>query len=451
MPKTLIKGGTIVSMDRRIGDLAKGDILVNGTAIERVGRSVRAPGARVIDAAGKIVLPGLVNAHLHTWQTGIRGIAGDWPIAHYLHLMHAKIAPRYTANDTYLGNLVGALNQIANGATTVFDWCHNNATPEHTDAAVAGLREAGIRALFGHGSPKPAQRKGAPPFTHIPHPRGELERLRKTEFASDDGLIGLAMAALGVDFSTWEVTEHDFRLAKELDLIISTHVWGGPARLNPDGYTRLAKLGLLDRRHNMVHGNYLSNRELRTVVDSGASVTVTPEVELQMSHGTPLVGRLRALGARPSLGVDIESNVSGDMFTVMRMALQPLRLNDNMAVVRSTGAPAKRLSATARDALRWATIDSARALGLDRKVGSLRPGKQADIILLDGRALNLFPVHDPVESAVLQANGGNVDTVMVAGRILKRNGRLTYRRLDEKMGLLARSGRRILRNLKLAA
>lgn len=451
MSQTLIRGGTVVSMDRRVGDLPKGDVLVDGETIARIGRTLRAPGAKVVDATGKIVMPGLVNAHLHTWQTGIRGIAGNWTIARYLELMHAAIAPRYSANDTYLGNLVGALNQIANGATTVFDWCHNNATPEHTDAAVAGLRESGIRALFGHGSPKPGARKGAPPFTHVPHPAGELERLRKTAFASEDGLVGLAMAALGVDFSIWEVVEHDFRLAKDLDLVISTHVWGAPGRLNPDGYARLARLGLLDRRHNLVHGNHLSDRELRLVLDSGASVTVTPEVELQMSHGTPLVGRLRALGARPSLGVDIESNISGDMFTVMRMALQPLRQHDNKEAVRRTKAPAKRLSATAREALRWATLDSARALGLERRIGSLKPGKQADIILLDARALNMFPVHDPVESVVFQANGGNVDTVMIAGRVLKRNGKLLYRTLDEKMDRLARSGRRILKGVRLAA
>lgn len=451
MGKTLIKGGMVISMDRRTGDLAKGDILVNGPVIEKIGKSVRSPGARVIDATGKIVMPGFVNAHLHTWQTAIRGIAGKWPIARYLNLMHARIAPRYTANDTYLGNLVGALNQIDNGATTIFDWCHNNKTPEHTDAAIAGLRESGIRALFGHGSPKPDTLKGGLPFTHIPHPRSELERLRKTELGSDDGLLGLAMAALGVDFSTWDVTEHDFRLAKELDIVISTHVWGAPNRLNPDGYAKLVGMKLLDRRHNMVHGNYLSDGELGIVVDSGASVTVTPEVELQMSHGAPLVGRLRALGARPSLGVDVESNISGDMFTVMRMALQPQRQRDNKAVVEKTGSPTEKLSITPREALGWATIDSARAMGLDRRIGSLKPGKQADIILLDARALNLFPVHDPVEAVVFHANGGNVDTVMIAGKIVKRNKKLTYRKLGDRMSELERSGRRILKGVKLAA
>ena len=144
--KILLRGATVLSMDSAVGDLAKGDILVEGDRIAKIAKTVRAADAKVIDATGMIAIPGFVNAHIHTWQTGIRGVAGNWSIPEYLHVMHAKIAPRYTARDTYLGNLVGALNQISNGATTIFDWCHNNATPGHTDAAIDALQETGIRA-----------------------------------------------------------------------------------------------------------------------------------------------------------------------------------------------------------------------------------------------------------------------------------------------------------------
>ncbi len=451
MSRTLIKSAAVISMDRGIKNLAKGDILINGDKIEKIGGTVRSPGAKVIDAAGMIAMPGFVNAHLHTWQTGIRGVAGNWSIPEYLHHMHAAIAPRYTANDTYLGNLVGALNQIGNGATTIFDWCHNNATPGHTDAAIEGLRESGIRAVFGHGSPKPDAGKNQTPYTHIPHPRSEIERLRKGPFASDDRLITLGMAVLGPDFSTWEVTRHDFELAKEFDLLVSAHVWGAPNRMNKDGYKKLAKAGLLDRRHNLVHGVYLSDAELKLILDTGASVTVTPEVELQMGHGAPLTGRVRDLGGLLSVGVDVESNISGDMFTVMRMTLQSQRNIDNRATARRTKAPVQALSIKPIEALRWATIDAARSLGIDKRVGSLKPGKQADIILINGNDLNMFPVHDPVESVVFHANGSNVDTVLIAGKVMKANGKLKYRRLEEKKALLARSGRKILKGLKLAA
>jgi cytosine/adenosine deaminase-related metal-dependent hydrolase len=451
MASTLIKNATILSLDPKIGDLDRGSILIENGKIARVAKSIRAPDAKVIDGAGMIAMPGFVNAHLHTWQTGIRGIAGDWSIPQYLQTMHAQIAPRFTAQDTYIANLVGALNQIACGATTIFDWCHNNATPAHSDAALDGLFEAGVRAVFGHGSPKPDADKGALPYTHIPHPRTEIERLRKGRLSADDGLVTLAMAILGPDFSTYEVTEHDFRLGREFGLVISAHTWGAPTRMNPDGYRKLAKQGLLGPDHNLVHGNHLKDAELKLVVDHGVSITVTLEVELQMSHGTPLTGRVRALGARPSIGVDIESNISGDMFTVMRMTLQTQRALDNKAIVKSTGGPAVELSIKPREALEWATIEGAKALRLDHRIGSLAPGKEADLILIDGSHINLFPVHDPVESVVFHANPSNVDTVMVGGKILKRGGKLRYRGLAQKQQALAKSARRILGGSKKAA
>ena len=448
MTQTLIKNGSIISMDRKIGDFDRGDILIEEDKIIKVARTIRAPNATVIDANGMIVMPGFVNAHIHTWQTGLRGIAGNWSIPEYLHGMHANIAPKYTANDTYLGNLIGSLNQISNGATTIFDWCHNNATPSHTDAAISGLQETGIRAVFGHGSPKPDAKKGQLPYTHMPHPRAELERLRKGVFASDGKLITLAMAALGPDFSTWEVTEHDFKLAKELDLIISAHVWGAPNRMNKDGYQKLAKMKLLGPNHNLVHGVYLSTSELKLIVNSGTSITVTPEVELQMSHGVPLTGRLRELGVQPSIGVDVESNISGDMFTIMRMTMQTQRNLDNQRIAHKTKMPAQKLSIKPKEALAWATIESAKALRLDKKIGSLKPGKQADLILINKNDLNLFPVNNAVEAVVFHANGSNVDTVMIAGKIRKRNGKLTYREIEKKKVLLARSSQRILKGFK---
>jgi cytosine/adenosine deaminase-related metal-dependent hydrolase len=447
MTQTLIKNGSIISMDRKVGDFDRGDILIENEKIIKVARTIRAPNAIVMNADGMIVMPGFVNAHIHTWQTGLRGVAGNWSIPQYLHGMHTDIAPRYTANDTYLGNLIGSLNQISNGATTIFDWCHNNATRGHTDAAINGLQETGIRAVFGHGSPKPDAKKGQLPYTHMRHPRSELERLRNGVFASENKLITLAMAALGPDFSTWEVTEHDFRLAKELDIIISAHVWGAPNRMNKDGYQKLAKMNLLGPNHNLVHGVYLGTRELKLIVDSGASITVTPEVELQMGHGTPLTGRLRELGVQPSLGVDVESNISGDMFTIMRMTMQTQRNLDNLIVASKTKKPAQKLSIKPKEALAWATIDSAKALRLEKKIGSLKPGKQADIIFINKNNLNLFPVNNAVEAVVFHANGSNVDTVMIAGKIKKRNGRLLYRGIEKKKRLLASSSKRILKGI----
>jgi cytosine/adenosine deaminase-related metal-dependent hydrolase len=443
MTRKLIKGGSIISVDPAIGDLPRGDVLIDGETIAEVAPEITAADAEVVDADGMIVMPGLVDAHLHTWQTNIRGIAGDWTMAHYQQGMHRGLAMAYTPEDIYVSNLIGALNQIDGGVTTLFDWSHNNPTPDHSDRAIDGLIDAGIRAVYGHGTPKPKTKEGDVPFTHRPHPRDEVERLRKGRLAADDGLITMAMCVLGPDYSVYEVTQHDVALAREFGLLASQHMGGGVGKMNQDGVARMAADGLLGPWLNVVHGNNLSDDELRLLVDAGVAVTVTPEIELQMGFGYPLTGRLTALGARPSIGVDVESDISGDMFTVMRFTLQTERGRVNEPIARAGKAIAE-VMPKARQALGWATVDSAAALHLEDKVGSLTPGKQADIIMIRTDDLNLFPVHDPLMSVVFQANAGNVDSVLVAGEFRKRDGRLLYPDLARRMAELKESGRRIL-------
>ncbi|MEE9256811.1 MAG: cytosine deaminase, partial [bacterium] len=163
MARTLIRGGRVLTLDPSLGDLAGGGVLIEDGRIREVGSRLDAPDAETIDAGGMIVLPGLVNAHQHTWQTGLRGVAGDWSLGDYRRRMHQNLAARFTPDDLYLANLLGALNQINCGATALFDWCHNNATPGHSDRAIDGLEESGIRALFGHGTPRAHAEAGGVP------------------------------------------------------------------------------------------------------------------------------------------------------------------------------------------------------------------------------------------------------------------------------------------------
>ena len=449
MARTLIKSGMIVTMDDRSRDLRQGDVLVEDDRIAAIAPALDAADAEVIDARGFIVMPGFVNAHIHTWQTGLRGVAGDWTIPEYLHNMHAAIAPRFAPEDVRIANLVGALNQLNSGVTTMVDWCHNNPTPAHSDAAIEGLKEAGIRAVFLHGSPKPDPKPGQKHFSEIPHPRDEIERLARDRLPARDALVTLGMAILGPAYSTYEVSRHDLALARAMGLTVSMHVGGGQMR-TPDGFPRLVAEGLVDRGVNIVHGNNLGGDQLHALVDHGASVTVTPEVELQMGFGACLTGRLRALGAAPSIGSDVESSVGSDMFTNMRMALQSQRALDNDQVTAQTGRAPERISIDCREALAWATVNGARMLGLDRRIGALTPGKQADIVLLRADDLNLVPVVDPVRSIVLHAGIANVDTVLVAGRVVKRAGKLLYRDLPRAKAQLGESSRRIVAAAGLA-
>ena len=444
MGATLFRGGSILTLDPVLGDIEGGDLLIEDDEIKAVGRNIHVPEAESIDASDFIVIPGFVNAHQHTWQTGIRGVAGDWTVVEYIRQVHEGFGPRFQPEDIYLASLVGALNQLNGGVTTLFDWCHNNPTPEHTDAGLDGLEEAGIRAVFGHGTPKPKVAEGdETPLSHRPHPPDEVRRLRLGRLAADDGLINLALATRGPDLSTLEMCVHDICLAREYDLLWSAHIGGGFCRVTPGGVRQLASKGLLGPDFNAVHANQLSEEELRIIVDSGCSVTSCPEVEMQMGHGEPVIGRVLAMGGRPTLGIDVESNISGDMFTMMRVGLQFARAQENQKILDEKTSPAQ-IAVPARRVLEWSTIDAANALGLGSRTGTLKPGKQADVILIRKSDLNLYPVNDPLKTVIFQSSFANVDTVYVAGKIVKKEGELVYPRLRKKMQGLAESGRRLL-------
>jgi cytosine/adenosine deaminase-related metal-dependent hydrolase len=443
MTRVLIKGAALVTMDDALGDLATGDLLVEDGRIAAVQPSIDAGDAEVVDGAGRIVIPGLVNAHMHTWQTALRGYAANWTLPEYFGRMHAGLATLFRPDDIYIATLIGAFNQINSGTTTLVDWCHNNPTPNHTDAAVAALAESGIRAAFFHGSPKPDPKPGQPHFSEVPHPRHEVERLRKAAFAGRDGLMTLGLAILGPHYSTLEVARHDFALAREFGLVASMHQGGGAAK-TPGGWRTLVDEGLVGPHVNIVHGNNLTDDELNRFVELGVSFTVAPENELIQGHGFPITGRLLRRGTAPSLGVDVESVIGGDMFAVARAALTAQRALDNAAARTERNEIPPTSTIPVRAALRWATIEGARMLGLDHRIGSLTPGKAADLVVLNAADLNLWPVHDPVASVVTQAGVSNVEAVMIAGIWKKRNGQLLLADRAGKMADLAASGRRIV-------
>ncbi|MGI9379700.1 MAG: amidohydrolase family protein [Methyloligellaceae bacterium] len=445
MRRTLIKNATIVTMDPDLGILKNADLLFEGEKIAEVSQQITADDAEIVDASGNIVIPGLVNAHQHTWQTGIRGIAGDWTMFDYLRTMHANLATQFRPDDIYIGNLVGALNQIDGGVTTLLDWCHNNPTPDHTDRAIDGLEESGIRALFCHGTPKPDPKDGGPHFSEIPQPASEIERLHKGRFSSQEQRVTLGMAILGPWYGLYDVAVQDIKLAQAHDLFVTAHMGLAFPRLAPDGVYRLAKDGLLSSKYNAVHCNTMTDEELKILADHGCSISATPEVEIQMGFGYPVAGRYQKLGGLSTIGVDVECNISGDMFQIMRFTLQCHRLLENAPKVEA-GEAVDELSLKGLDALRWATIDGARAMGLDDKIGTLTPGKQADITIINGKSLNLIPVHDVVETLVFQTFAHNVDYVFIAGDCMKKEGKLLFDGLDGKIHELEQSGARILRD-----
>lgn len=451
MARTLIKGGNVLTLDPNIPDSAQGDVLVENGRIVAVGPSIAADDvAETIDAKGMIVMPGLVNAHIHTWQTGLRGLAGDWAAINYFRAMHAGLATFFKPEDIYIANLVGALNQINSGTTTIADWHHNNPTPAHSDAAIDGLMESGIRAVFLHGSPKPDPKPGQKPYSEIPMPRSEVERIRKGRLSSNDALVTMGLAILGPQMAVHDVCMTDFALAREFDLVASLH-HSGAKMLGPEAYAAAAKAKLLGPKVNVVHGNALTQGDLDVLIDNGATFCVTTEVEMQMAYGEPLSGRVRERGGLFGIGSDIESAYAADMFCVMRTTVQGERYFAGMRSLATKGEAPFPIPVTTREALRWATMDGARMLHMDHRIGSLTPGKDADIILLRSTDLNMLAASNPVHAAVMYANPGNVDTVMIRGKLMKRDGKPLTANLAEKAAALIRSGERIQREFRAVA
>jgi cytosine/adenosine deaminase-related metal-dependent hydrolase len=447
MKRVLIKCGWLVTLDPNLGDFKNAELLFAGDKIEAVGRNLNATADETIDASDKIVMPGLVNAHMHTWETALRGIGAEWMSADYFKHVHSNLATRYTAEDNYVANLIGALAQIDAGVTTLVDWCHNLTSIEMAERAIDGLVDSGIRAVFAHGTAKPIGRNDPVPFTHIPHPRERIEALRKGRLASDDGRVTLAMAILGPDWGAWEVVEHDIRMAREFGLISSSHTRRREDCVVPDGYARMAKAGLLGPDHNLVHGTSYDHADFKVVVDSGATLTSTVLVELHHHIGDTAVAAYREAGGAPSLGIDVELYTTGHMFREMQAALLFARGKEIRNNVLRGNSHYKTIPVRSREALEWATINGARAFRMNDRIGTLSPGKKADIVMLRADDVNMAPVHDPVYSIVEIAGAGNVDTVIIDGVVRKWNGKLTLPAdvLRKRLAELAASGERIMR------
>jgi 5-methylthioadenosine/S-adenosylhomocysteine deaminase len=409
--RTLIRGGWIVRAGESEADLPGGDLLIEDGTIAAIGPSLPVDSAETIDASGMLVLPGFVDTHRHTWQTTLRHRGGDWSLGDYF--THARLAAgqRTRPEDVYAATLFGALTAIDSGITTLLDWSHIQNSPAHADAAVAALAESGLRAVFGHGGASMESPPGIDP--HAQRHSADIRRLRRERFTSDDGLLTLAMAASGPDYSSDATTADDFALARELGVRITTHV-ASEAGLETRGIERMHAAGLLGPDVTVVHGGAASDHALKLLADHGVTVSVSAQIELGMDGlAAPVLGRMLAAGLTPSLSVDTETATAGDMFTQLRIAY---------AVAQRDRLDGR--SVSARDVLHWATLQGARATGLERRTGSLTPGKAADIVLIRGTDVNLAPVSAPADAIVLAAHPGNVDTVLVAGRVLKRAGRL---------------------------
>jgi 5-methylthioadenosine/S-adenosylhomocysteine deaminase len=427
--RTLIRGGIVLTQDEKLGEIPDADVLIEDDRIVDVGKGLSAADAEVIDADGDIVIPGFVDTHRHTWETSIRTSAPDYTLGAYFSAILDKFAPNYRADDVLAGNRWGAIECANAGITTLVDWSHIMNTPDHADAAVEGLRDAGIRSVFAFGFPNTSIQA----WWFGPDWGGSVERINGDEahrmrkvLSDDQGLITMALATRGTNFCKPDVVRYEWELAKELGINITVHV-----AMDRFGYTKmqlrgLKDLGLLYPNTTYIHSSHLLDDEWQMVADSGGNVSLAPQIEMQMGHGWAPAQTAEELGIPVGLSSDVATTASSDQFTQMHAIFASERGRRHQGAWDADPNDPNDTSnlITSRQVLRWATLDGAKVAGIADRTGSITPGKKADIVIIDAKAPNVAPVIDPVGAVVCAADISNVDTVIVDGRILKRDGKL---------------------------
>ena len=438
--KTLIRGAFVMSVDPAIGVIDGGDILIEDGMIATIGRDLAASDATIVDGTGCIAMPGFVDAHRHLWEGAMRAVTADWSILDFVGNIRLLAAQFFRPEDMYATALHGGLEALNAGVTTVADYCHNARTVEHVREAIAGVRAAGVRCVWGYsftGLAPDGDRHGGPDAELL-----FVEALAADQFGIP-GLVGLGICP--TEPMHWNGDTHavcsQVALARKLGVRMFMHTNSAP---KTDGslereIDRLGDAGCLGPDFATVHMGFTAPEEWIRLGAAGGHAVFTPETELQMGLGWPAIGEARAAGVNIGLGADITANNSADMFTQMRLALQVERAR---GMARQPGRQFQtRTGLDARDALEWGTLGGARACGLDHLVGSLTPGKAADIILLraDGIGLAGWDRRNPAATIVLQAGVDNVDTVFVAGVIVKQAGRLVADEREAVRGIEAAS------------
>lgn len=421
--KTLLKNGIVLTLDKKIGNFHQADVLIEGTKIAAVAPNLNAEGAEMIDASDMIVMPGFVDTHRHVWEGILRNIGTDSSLEGEVNsssLIINTFAPVYRPEDAYVGNLVGLYGAIDAGITTILDWSNIQATHEHADAVIKALNESGMRTVFAYGYP----------WWKVPNENQDawIRDVAKKYFSSKDQLLTFAIAPPGPEFTSLEVAKAQWNLARELDVRITVHVGVGMAgKLGK--LAEMGKAGLLKNDTTYIHCTTLSDDEIQMIVDTGGTVSLASSAEMLMGYGMPPIQRFLNLGLRPSLSVDTETNVPNDMFTQMRTvnSLQHALIFDKKLAGKRNLPPFM----NSRDILECATIEGARANGLAHKTGTLTPGKEADLIMLKTDRPNILPVNDPISAVTWGMDTSNVDSVFVAGKALKRNGKLLNVDLDD--------------------
>jgi cytosine/adenosine deaminase-related metal-dependent hydrolase len=484
----VIKGGMVMTMDpnvgqpddKTVGGFKQADVLVEGKKILAVGKNIHAGGAAEIDARGRIVMPGFIDTHHHQFETALRSFLADGVLitdaksgpsgnTAYFQFILLTFAPVYRPQDVYINELFGGLSQLDDGVTTVHDVSQIQHSPQHSDAAIQALYDTGRRFAFGFFESAGANILGTNPGNKYPT---DAPRIKQQWFSSSDQLGQLIMG--GEVYLGDPSTVASWNIGRQLGVQIAAHILS-PFGIRPI-FDRLANPppGDVFKTINpypgfnipigpdnlFIHMTGMSDTAWQKVKDVGAQVSIAFPIEMNMRHGMPPLIRMQSMGLEPSLSVDVECTLTADFFTQMRSAMNLQRMvvnqmtldspngNQNLPDPRNWELPQTAVTVpgpfpywpplpdgipaplTTRDVLRYATINGAKALRLDGKVGSLTPGKEADIIILDATRINVVPLNQVPGAVVSLMDRTNVETVIVAGKVRKWKGRLLDVNLD---------------------
>jgi 5-methylthioadenosine/S-adenosylhomocysteine deaminase len=403
--RTLFKGGTIVTMDPNVPNLSTGDVLVDGGRIAAVGVNLQAGGAEVIDATGSIVMPGLIDAHHHMWLGVMRRMMPDVDdLFAYIDVVAGKLGAHYRPLDMYLSTKLTAVASLDAGITTIIDACHSSRSPGHTDAALDALDASGIRALHMVGAAMDKQASTA----HLP---ADLKRLADN-WNQGAGLVRVGLfGQLNLDW--WKV-------ARDLDMHILTEFIGDLAKLGPE----FAKPGVLGPHNIFNHCTRVPQETWKLFADAGVNITINPRSDALFGFDDESFAYQQAIdhGLTPALGIDLDTAFGSDLFGEMHALFGQQRSAMRYRRFRGEANVPKPISVEA--VLEAATVNGARVAGLDREIGTLTPGKQADLITVRTNGVAVFPVTNAIGTIVQAVERSDVDTVMVAGEIRKRAGKL---------------------------
>ncbi len=400
--RILLKGGVVLTLDRQVGDFAQADVVIEDGKISAVRPNIAVTDetAAVVDAANHILIPGFIDTHSHSYQGILRGIMTNGVLEpDYNRDVQSKLTPAFQPDDVYAGVLMTAIGHIDLGTTAVVDLSQISHTPEHSDACIRALQDSGIRAVYAYS-------RGLGPATQYPQ---DISRLQRSYFNAKDQLLTLALG-VGLDAKT-------FAVARDVGVSTVLHI-----RNDSQGLLALGRSGLLRPGDEYIHCTNLNHEAWRLIKDTGGLVSLCPQIEMSMGHGVPAVQDALDHGLRPSLSSDHSVTIAADFFTVMRSVFTFQRMQV-FARARS-GAQDLPPLLTCREVLEFATVEGARCAGLDSKVGTLTPGKQADIVMLRADGLSLWPLNNAPGAVVNLMNPGNVAAVFIAGRVKKWRGKL---------------------------